>query len=85
MKRLRPLNFAGQPEYVTLTGTGTSRIKNFVSTWKNACHQFLTLKNISTAQGLVFPSLLVHCIGNNEAFYLLLSVVGDRSIPYLFD
>ena len=39
---------------------------------------FLTLKNISTAQGLVFPSLSVHCIGNNEAFYLLISVVGDR-------
>ena len=39
---------------------------------------FLTLKNISTAQGLVFPSLSVHCIGNNEAFYLLIGVVGDR-------
>ena len=39
---------------------------------------FLTLKNISTAQGLVFPSLSVYCIRNNEAFYLLIGVVGER-------
>ena len=39
---------------------------------------FLTLKDISTAQGLVFHSLSVHCIGNNEAFYLRISAVGDR-------
>ena len=37
---------------------------------------FLTLKNISTAQGLVFPSLSVHCIGNNEAFYFAYKYSG---------
>ena len=41
---------------------------------------FLTLKNVSTAQGLVFLSLSVHCTGNNEVFYLLISVVEDRLI-----
>ena len=37
---------------------------------------------ISTDEGLVFPSLSVHCIENNEAFYLLIGVVGDRYITF---
>ena len=31
---------------------------------------FLKLKNISTAQGVLFPSLSVHCIGNTMDRYI---------------
>ena len=52
--------------------------KEFCKHMEKRLLMFLTFKNIPTAEGLIFPSLSVHCIGNNEAFYFLVSVVGDR-------